>query len=294
MDFTISIPQANAYQTTGLFHHLMQLPQRLVKLDVPCEILESSISDRYFYTVQCKLKRRSLEREVRRAISEELAKYICTYFEDGLIEDAIQKHYPQYYDREIEQIKVHTNRLFQKNTHTYFRTPYNKRFERIGKPIFQFLRDSKLIAVDGYVNFRLDHYRKALAKCVHDAVDQFLLDQEYQDFISLLKYFVSVQDSKIDLVHVMHHRVRKFELLDAQGKPLELNDGGTLQEIVEHSFSHEDLIVSTLLTIAPKQIILHTKFPEENIIQTLSQIFEARLKKCKGCSSCDAVETLDL
>jgi putative sporulation protein YtxC len=294
MDFIISIPQANAYQTTGLFHHLMHLPDRMEKLDVLCEILENNVSDRFFYTIQCKLKRRSQEREVRRAISEELAQYICTYYEENLIEDTIKKHYPQYYDREIEQIKVHTNRLFQKNTHTYFRTSYNKRSERIGKPIFHFLRESKLIAIDGYVHFRLEHYRRALAKCVHDGVDQFLLDQEYQDFISLLKYFVSVQASKIDTVHIMHRGVKQFELLDEQGKPLQLNDGGTLQEIVEHSFSHEDLIVSTLLTIAPEKIILHTKFPEENIILTLSQIFESRLVKCKGCNSCGTVETLDL
>ncbi|WP_028777471.1 putative sporulation protein YtxC [Shimazuella kribbensis] len=294
MDFTISIPQANAYQTTGLFHHLMQLPDRMEKLDVPCEIVEKSVADRYFYTIQCRLKRRSQEREVRRAISEEIARYMCTYFEEDLIKNAIQKHYPQYYDREIEQIKVHTNRLFQKNTHTYFRTPYNKRSERLAKPIFHFLRESKLLAVDGYVCFRLEHYRIALAKCVHDAVDQFLLDQEYQDFISLLKYFVSVQGSKMDMVHIMHRGVKEFELVDEQGKALQLNDGGTLQEIVEHSFSHEDLIVSTLLTIAPEKIVLHSKFAEENIIRTLTQIFESRLVKCKGCNACETAETLDL
>jgi putative sporulation protein YtxC len=162
------------------------------------------------------------------------------------------------------------------------------------KPIFHFLRESKLLAIDGYVRFRLGFYRKALTKCVHDAVDQFLLDQEYQDFISLLKYFVSVQDSKIDLVHIMHKGVKQFELLDADGDSLQLNDGGTLQEIVEHSFSHEDLIVSTLLTIAPEKIILHTKFPEENIIRTLTQIFEARMIKCSGCNTCGTAETLDL
>ncbi|MXQ54047.1 putative sporulation protein YtxC [Shimazuella alba] len=294
MDFTISIPQANAYQATGLFHHLMQLPEQMEKLDVSCEIQENSVVDRYFYTIQCKLKRRSQEREIRRVISDQLSQFICAYFEGLLIEETIRKHYPQYYDREIEQIKVHTNRLFQKNTHTYFRTPYSKRAERLGKPIFHFLRESKLLMIDGYVRFRLDHYRKALAKCVHDAVDQFLLDQEYQDFISLLKYFVSVQDSKIDLVHIMHRGVKNFELLDDQKKPLQLNDGGTLQEIVEHSFSHEDLIVSTLLTIAPEKIVLHTKFAEENIIRTLSQIFESRLIKCTGCNTCGAVETLDL
>jgi putative sporulation protein YtxC len=294
MDFTISIPQANAYQTTGLFHHLMQLPERMEKLDVPCEIVEKSVADRYFYTIQCKLKRRSQEREIRRVIGDEVSRYICAYFEETLIEDAIQKHYPQYYDREIEQIKVHTNRLFQKNTHTYFRTPYNKRSERLGKPIFHFLRESKLLAIDGYVHFRLEHYRKALAKCVHDAVDQFLLDLEYQDFISLLKYFVSVQSSKMDMVHIMHRGSKEFELLDEQGDPLKLNDGGTLQEIVEHSFSHEDLIVSTLLTIAPEKIVLHSKFSEENIIRTLTQIFDARLVKCTGCNSCGTAETLDL
>lgn len=294
MDFTISLPQANAFYATGLFHHLSQLPSRLDKIGIGCQVEEQSIGDRYFYLIQCKLKRRSQEREIRREIAEQTAMFICTYFEENVIESIIHKHYPQYYSREIEQIKVHTNRLFQKNTHTYFRTAYSTRSEKISKGIFHYLRESRLLAVDGYVHFRLGNYRQALTRCVHDAVDQFLLDQEYQDFISLLKYFVSVQTSKIPLVHIMHKGAKEFELLDTEGKTLKLNDGGTLREIVEHSFSHEDLIVSTLLTIAPEKIILHTKYGEENIIRTLTQIFESRVVLCSGCSTCDSAETLDL
>ncbi len=294
MDFTINLPQANAFQATGLFHHLSQLPDRLDKLGVSSQVAEESIGDRYFYVIQCKLKRRSQEREIRREIADQIAQFICGYYEESLIESVIQKHYPQYYSREVEQIKVHTNRLFQKNTHTYFRTPYRNRSEKLSKGIFHFLRESKLLAIDGYVRFRLENYRRALTKCVHDAVDQFLLDQEYQDFISLLKYFVSVQTSKIPLVHIIHRRAKEFELLDGEGKALQLNDGGTLQEIVEHSFSQEDLIVSTLLTIAPEKMVLHTKYREENIVRTLMQIFESRVEICSGCNACDSAETLDL
>jgi putative sporulation protein YtxC len=293
MDFTISIPQANAYRATALFHQLSMIPSRLEKLDVFCEISEQSIHDRYFYTLHCKLKRRSQEREVRRVISEQVAHYICETYEDSLIAAAIVKHYPQYDDREREQIHIHTNRLFQKNTHTYFRSAYLRRSERVSKPLFHFLRESRLLAIDGFVHFRLSHYRIALEKCVHDAVDQFLLDQEYQDFISLLKYFVSVQETKMDIVHLIHRDGQRFELCDGSGQKLELNDGGTLQEIVEHSFSHEDLIVSTLLTIAPAKIVLHTKHAEVAIIRTLEQIFETRLIACGGCATCETVESLD-
>jgi putative sporulation protein YtxC len=294
MDFTISLPQTNGYQATGLFHYLMQLPDRLDKLNVNCQIQEQSIGDRYFYFIQCTLKRRSQEREIRREIGEQVASFICTYLEESMIEEVIHKHYSQYYSREVEQIKVHTNRLFQKNTHTYFRTHYSTRNEKLSKPIFHFLRESKLLAIDGYVRFRLGNYRRALTKCVHDAVDQFLLDQEYQDFISLLKYFVSVQVSKVPLVHIIHRRAKEFELLDAEGTQLKLNDGGTLKEIVEHSFSHEDLIVSTLLTIAPEKMVLHTKYSEENIVRTLKQIFETRVVVCTGCNICGSEQTLDL
>jgi putative sporulation protein YtxC len=293
MDFTISIPQENAYRATALFHQLSTIPSHLEKLDVFCEISEQSIYDRYFYTLHCKLKRRSQEREVRRVISEHVARYICDTYEDSMIAAAIAKHYPQYDNRECEQIHIHTNRLFQKNTHTYFRRAYSRRSERVSKPLFHFLKESRLVAIDGFVHFRLRHYRTAIEKCVHDAVDQFLLDQEYQDFISLLKYFVSVQETKMDLVHVIYRDGQQLELCNGNGQKLELNDGGTLQEIVEHSFSHEDLIVSTLLTIAPAKIVLHTKHTEVAIVRTLQQIFETRLIACNGCTTCETVESLD-
>jgi len=70
-----------------------------------------------------------------------------------------------------------------------------------------------------------------------------------------------------------------------------------MHELMEHTCSREDLIVSTLLSAAPEFVVLHTQQREETIIRTVRKIFEGRIVLCEGCPLCRAEranhETLD-
>ncbi|MNG36180.1 YtxC-like family protein [compost metagenome] len=56
--------------------------------------------------------------------------------------------------------------------------------------------------------------------------------------------------------------------------------------MVEYEMNVEDMVISTLVPISPKQIVIHTRQPELQIIRTIESIFGIRVSVCVGCGSC--------
>jgi putative sporulation protein YtxC len=252
-----------------------------------CTVEERTIGDRHFFLCVSGFRNRTQEREWLKQLAKAISEYICDSLEPEMIRAIIQQEYQILSAQEITQVEHYAKRLLEGSAWEHARVIYVNRRDKLAKQIWMFLRDSNRLAVDGFVRFRMKSYRKALSKCVRDAVEEFLLDREYKEFIQLLRYFLSAQTPKMALVHVVHEGKRRFRILKADGSPLRLKEmGGALHEVLENTFSHEDFIVSTLLTLAPEQVVLHTKNPEENVVRTLIQIFEQRIVVCSGCSEC--------
>jgi len=143
-----------------------------------------------------------------------------------------------------------------------------------------------LINLEGFVRFRAKYYWQFLCETVDAAVDAYLIDREYQEFIKLLRYFVELQEPKIEMVNVIIDKPNKFEILDYQGKTIETNYlEGIILEIGHNELDFEDLLISALITIAPARIVLHA-CPNHHIQQTILSIFGSRVHTCSGCIIC--------
>ncbi|NLZ93086.1 MAG: hypothetical protein GX922_03585 [Firmicutes bacterium] len=144
------------------------------------------------------------------------------------------------------------------------------------------------VNLHGLICFRLPLWLKLLHKSVDQAVDEFLLEKEYQEFIGLLKYFVSLQKPKISRLHVTLNQEGLFQLLDQQLEPLEEWEQGVDWESYEVTNNVEDQLVSMLITAAPHRIILHkdvyTNYPKA--AETLKEVFDNRLTLCECCKLC--------
>lgn len=287
MDYTISIPQHPMSYSSVLFTHLHLLLEKLDNIGVLCSLGEQMVADRTFYFLRCRLKRRTQEKQIRNLIGESLSDFICNNQLSPLIRQLITKHTSYREPEIIDQIVAIAKENILSKEKKMVSLQMSRQQDYLAREIARFFYESRQIAIDGYMRFRMQTYRKFLLKQMKEAVEEYTLEKEYRDFIQLLKYFVSVQTSRLPLVHLIHQGTRKFKLLEQDGTPLKINDtDGTLQEILEQSHSHEDFVLSTLLTVAPEQIVLHSKNPEENVINTLLQIFEGRIIICQGCSTC--------
>ncbi len=114
-----------------------------------------------------------------------------------------------------------------------------------------------------------------LHEVIDYAVDEFLMERQYQEFISLLKYFVYIQEAKTPAAHLMHKGGSEFTILNDQLQPIDANqfDSSFSIELLDKDINFEDMIVSTLITVSPEQIYIHTREPDVQIISTISQIF---------------------
>ncbi|NLN07621.1 MAG: hypothetical protein GX167_08390 [Firmicutes bacterium] len=164
----------------------------------------------------------------------------------------------------------------------------------VGGPVYagvqqclqEYLEQNDYLNLHGLITFRMQQWTKFLRKTVDKAVDEFLMEKEYQEFVRLLKYFVALQEPKIKQVHVLLDQEGRFHFLDHTCQPLAQqqeidwsNDGGS---------NEEDLLVSMLITTAPHRIILHqnvcTLYPKA--VDTLRHVFENRIILCKRCKLC--------
>lgn len=158
--------------------------------------------------------------------------------------------------------------------------------------ILDYLKDHKSIVLDGFVNFRIRDYIDYIDEVLESAVSKFVMDKEYLEFVSLLKFYV---DSKVpepitvNLIYVNKEAI----LLDEKSNiiPLEDFDSEYLSDI---SFSQNDYALNTLVGRLPQRINIHLISPKDEFIDTIKLIFENRVNICSGCDICSTYKLLNL
>jgi putative sporulation protein YtxC len=258
---------------------------RKLAVERRCAMTEAEVGGRLFFLLR--FPPGVCEQETRKKLGWALARFICDHIEPDLINRMIRRYDPYRSHEEVDQIQREVLKQLKSSAWEYKHSVYADRREKLAEQVSRYLRDSYQLAVDGYVRFRMKGHFRVLASCVKEAVASYRLDQEYKEFIRLLRHFIHIQVPKVPLIHVVHQSEGGFRLLLADGRPLpqkELDEWG--YEGWETPFSHEDYILSALLTAVPEHVVLHTEQPQENVIRTLLQIFKGRIMLCDGCSQC--------
>ncbi|MBN2909044.1 putative sporulation protein YtxC [Polycladomyces sp. WAk] len=283
--YLITLPNQARNEVDQLRRCLNRRQEHLTAAGWDCRLQEWETPDRVVFRFSCLKRGTEAEKTVCRELGKGIAHFILSCREPAMIRSLIRRGYQAHQPGEIARIEAYADRIAnEKNKSSRLRL---QRKEKIARHLERFLHTSSMLSVDGFITFRLKSYLRALRKLVNHAIDEYLLDQEYKEFIQLLRYFVSMQKPKVQLVHVLHEGDRCFQLLQSDGKPLIVQEAdSTIDELMEQAFSHEDLIVSTLLTVAPEQVILHTRHEEANVVRTLKQVFEGRIHMCRGCARC--------
>lgn len=203
-----------------------------------------------------------------------------------IIKKIIRDHYYYFNEDEKKNIRDKALELIKKGDYIY---KPRMRKSKIVQEVMEFLERNKEIVLEGFVNFRLKDYVLEVADYVDAAVDDFLLEKEYMEFIRLLKYFVDIQEPKVKEVHILFEKNNTFKLVDSKGKLIENEylDGFSL-ELMSNSINYEDLLISALITLAPSIVVIHFFNAEEptDTVKTIENVFGRRAKKCNGCSLC--------
>ncbi|MFH5185885.1 sporulation protein YtxC [Paenibacillus sp. TAB 01] len=226
-------------------------------------------------------------------VADALADWIVNEEEEQLIRALVAKEFDYKEESDVRSILNYCRHMIQMESaeEAMEQTALRRKY-KIAEAAYAYLQENTELNLDGFMRFRLRAYREELHELAEYAIDEFLMDQQYQEFISLLKYFVYIQEAKIPLAHLIHKGGNEFVLLNDRMEPIDTsgNDATLTVEMLERDINFEDVIVSTLISVSPQQIYIHTRDPEVQVIQTITQIFENRVQLCKYCRLC---QTLD-
>lgn len=130
---------------------------------------------------------------------------------------------------------------------------------------------------DSFLKFRMKDYRECLLTYVEMAIDEYKLEQDYQNFIDNLRSSLIRKQPLIDLIHVIYTDKPKF--YDESFRLIcedQIHRAMKKTSFSEHSLI-EPTILKPLLTFAPKKIVLFTDNDITGLFYTLKNIFQERL-----------------
>lgn len=223
-------------------------------------------------------------------ISEVLAEHIISNWEEKIIWKEITRKYHRISldDRNI---------IFNKSVSFLNRCNNNEslnllinygRKNKIAHKILEYIHDNDLLVIEGFVNFCLPEYLKEIRFAVDLAYEELKNEKEYNEFIKLLRYFVDTQPSKTFEVNLLMED-NKFYLWDGNGVKIdESYMTSYLDDILSDDISLDDVLISILITIAPRRIVIHeaSRIDNSSPVEMIKNVFKDRIKVCRGCERC--------
>lgn len=223
-------------------------------------------------------------------LSEVLTKCILKFYESIIVTRVINCDF--FYFEQAEKNIIYNNCMEILKDDSSGELTLRK--EKIFSSLIEYISEHKFFILDGFVNFRLFEYDSLVEECVDIAVNKYIIDKEYREFIDLLSGYINSQASKLDTVHMIYSNAEPI-LLDDQNNILVYdNQFENPKYLSDITFSSKDFCLNTLLNLLPRRIVVHLLIEEDEFIETLRQIFGNRLMICKECNICRTFSLLNV
>lgn len=218
-------------------------------------------------------------------LTELIGEVVIEFYEEKILKQLINYNY--FYFDEYEKNKILENcmQLIEPEM-------YNTKLLD-NKNIKEYVKENKAMVLDGFVYFRLKAYLEYLDEVVDSGVNQFIIEKEYREFISLLRVYVESKVPEYNLLHLIYINGESI-LLDEKRNIVSVSENiYNAKYLSDISFSSNDFALNTLLCLLPKRIEIHLIDDEDEFINTLKLIFEGRVTICKDCDICKTYKILN-
>ncbi len=235
-------------------------------------------------------KHKNIKNVFKHYMANGIADLIIDIYQESIVERLL--HYNLYYFDKEEKEKIKSSTLDYLKKNEYINTEgiiYKiSKKSRILKSIIDFLEENDSINIEGFINFRLKYYLDTIEDAIDKNIEDYFAEKEYKEFIKILQYFVEIQEPKRDVVNIIFTN-NKYKLIDE--KRLAINNEfleEISEELSEIDINYDDLLISSLITIAPRKIIIHLDNGTNNfdIINIIKNIFLSKVSICEGCDLC--------
>lgn len=203
--------------------------------------------------------------------------------EESFFKKIILKNYFYFNSTEIKQILEICFDILTDDFNTYF----DKKYNCLISDFETYLTNNKSIILTGFINFRIKDYMMILENIVDEAVNTFIIEKEYLEFVSLLKMYINSQNCNCEIVHLIYNNENSI-LLDENKNIINISDDiFKAKYLSDITFSSNDYALNSLLTLIPKKIYIHLiDNVIDEFIHTIGLIFENRTEICTDCDIC--------
>ncbi len=213
-----------------------------------------------------------------------LAEYIIDRYETKILRRIIEEEFGELSQKAKREI-IKNVILFSDDK----KLGYNARKKCILLALYDCLKEGKKMFLDGFVSFRLKEYEAMLYELIEKLADDYSAKREYEEFVDLLKYFVSVQSPRPDLLNVTVLENGAYKISNGKGEDITASAmsefiGG---EALVTAEEYDDILISILITVAPEKIIVHRaeNIKNRDLFLTIKKVFE-KVEYCTGCDLC--------
>lgn len=154
---------------------------------------------------------------------------------------------------------------------------YSNRGELLLEAAISCIEQGGTISFDSFLRFRTGPYRTLLATLIGEAIDEYKLEQEYQNFVQALRLLLKSRESVTKRVILVFDG--NYCLYNTNGNALTFKEDLQSEDLPK-GLSVDDIdpeILLPLLVTAPEEIYLYTDHNEEGLAQTIQNVFEERL-----------------
>lgn len=216
-------------------------------------------------------------------LSNILSFLVIDELEDTILEKIILQNYFYFDYNERKEI---LNYYYSILTDDYYEK-FEKKFSSLYNSFLEYISENKHIVLTGFLNFRISEYYQTLNEIISEAVNLYLVEKEYKEFISLLRFYINSQTANSNIIHLICNSNENI-LMDENKNIINISDKiFNAKYLSDISFSSNDYILNTLINLLPKKIYIHLVDNSINeFITTLQLVFENRVEICTDCDIC--------
>lgn len=211
------------------------------------------------------------------AISMLFSQYIISKHEEKIISKQLKLDF--FYFSNYEQTEI----LSQIKQYLASSSIVEQKTKILQNSLNSYLEKHNRINVEGVINFRIKDYLFFINNIVGDQINSYVINKEYNEYVSLLSDYISSKPSQTSKIHLVYTEKEK-SLFDCNGNIITTTyDKKYLSDI---SFSDNDFILNSILSLMPQEIVIHPQDINDKFVSFIHSIFKNRCNICTECKFC--------
>ena len=208
----------------NFFNELQELRELLKKKDILIGFVESIEKETHIIKIICEenCENEKIKEIINLYVSNILYRIVIDNYRKKEMFEFLTDNYFFLKQNEIlevedEIVKVLKYEEATKNEDSiYCLNRINSMVEKIRDCI----SEKQEINIDGFITFRMRKLRGDIEKIIDKVVERYMVEKEYKEFVKLLKYFVEIQDCKIEEINIIIEENNNYIVKDKDGKDL--------------------------------------------------------------------------